>query len=77
MRPLITTLPGHPLKRTKPLDASAAWLDAPHPFGHEKLSSAQRVSYSRYERPEAREPDTGILQYSEEGDRRFGARSRL
>jgi hypothetical protein len=38
---------------------------------------SKRVSYSRYERPEAREPDAGILQYSEEGDRRFGARSRL
>jgi hypothetical protein len=27
----------------------------------------KRVSYSRYERPKAREPDAGILQYSEEG----------
>ena len=37
----------------------------------------QRVSYSRYERPKAREGTAGILLYSEEPDRRFRARSRF
>lgn len=39
--------------------------------------SERPQSHRAWEHPEAREPDAGILQYSKEGDRRFGVRSRL